>query len=365
MKMLKDWKLPPLAVFGFLLPNIIGFLVFVLFPVMLSFMMSFTNWTLKSAVKLEFVGLRNFTDLLGMQALGNGNSLLYAAYVGSVALLLAGMVLFLWSYLKDWKGIRFSGSLLAGIGIMTILTAFQQAASHGFIIVGILAVFFGLVTTFKEGNEWTFGKGIIPSILMLAGVLGLFLLNDAMWQTYEPRDARFWKFLYNTFYMMLGIPIAMAGSLALAILLNEKLPVNSRRSGFNAAAVCIICGLVCMWITWSIGFPNTGLLVGVLWLIAALGLAFNVVSFRTIYYLPTFTAGVAIMVLWKALYNPETGPINIGLAWMTGIPISELPKWLSSYVWAKPALIFMGTWIAIGGTNMLLYLEPVPFLRKA
>jgi multiple sugar transport system permease protein len=32
------------------------------------------------------------------------------------------------------------------------------------------------------------------------------------------------------------------------------------------------------------------------------------------------------------------------------------PQWLSDYVWAKPALILMGLWAAVGSNNMLLYL---------
>lgn len=32
------------------------------------------------------------------------------------------------------------------------------------------------------------------------------------------------------------------------------------------------------------------------------------------------------------------------------------PKWLSDYYWAKPSLMIMGFWAAIGSNNMLLYL---------
>ena len=36
--------------------------------------------------------------------------------------------------------------------------------------------------------------------------------------------------------------------------------------------------------------------------------------YRTLFYLPNFTAGVATFVLWKKLYNHDTGPINQALA---------------------------------------------------
>ncbi len=53
-----------LAASGFLLPNFIGFLIFMAFPVGLSFYMSFTNWSLKKSVPLEFTGFSNYVDLI-------------------------------------------------------------------------------------------------------------------------------------------------------------------------------------------------------------------------------------------------------------------------------------------------------------
>src|SRR5579883_2425387 len=53
----------------FLLPNILGFLAFTLFPVLFAFWMAFTNWTMKPAVGFRYVWLQNFSDLLGVRAL--------------------------------------------------------------------------------------------------------------------------------------------------------------------------------------------------------------------------------------------------------------------------------------------------------
>src|SRR5437764_11752782 len=39
----------------------------------------------------------------------------------------------------------------------------------------------------------------------------------------------------------------------------------------------------------------------------------GIVVYRTLFYLPSFTAGVALMILWKALYNPDFGPINAAI----------------------------------------------------
>jgi multiple sugar transport system permease protein len=48
--------------YTFLLPNIIGFLVFILIPVIASFFMSFTSWNGFGVV--EFIGLENYKQLL-------------------------------------------------------------------------------------------------------------------------------------------------------------------------------------------------------------------------------------------------------------------------------------------------------------
>ena len=79
-------------VVGFLLPNLLGFLLFTLFPVLFSFGMAFTNWTPKPAVKLSYLGLRNFTDLLGVRALDQPNPALASAYALFVIALVVGLI---------------------------------------------------------------------------------------------------------------------------------------------------------------------------------------------------------------------------------------------------------------------------------
>ena len=134
-------------------------------------------------------------------------------------------------------------------------------------------------------------------------------------------DKDFWLYFANTLYFLIGMPFAIAGSLALALLLSQK-----------------IKGLV---------------------------------VYRTLLYLPSFTSGVALMILWKALYNPDFGPINYAIEAL-GL---HAPQWLLSTqnivglgvervgfdakqlgLGARDAIIIMGVWTAIGGSNMLLYL---------
>lgn len=140
-------------------------------------------------------------------------------------------------------------------------------------------------------------------------------------------DKSFWLYFVNTLYMMLGMPFAIFGALWLAILLNRK-------------------------IRW-------------------LG------AYRTLLYLPSFASGVALMILWKSLFNPDFGPINEVMRHVfAALHIhADTPQWLQSThnlagldvekvgfsgkqfgIGARDALTLMGVWIAIGGNNMILYL---------
>jgi multiple sugar transport system permease protein len=115
---------------------------------------------------------------------------------------------------------------------------------------------------------------------------------------------------------------------------------------------------------------NDPLLVAALWntvvyaalsiplhIIVALGLAILLNQkvrampiFRTIFYLPSLTAGVATFLLWGNIFDPEAGLINRFLRHFTDNP----PGWLLDPAWSKVALVIMGTW-AVGST-MLIFL---------
>lgn len=71
--------------------------------------------------------------------------------------------------------------------------------------------------------------------------------------------------------------------------------------------------------------------------------------FRTLFYLPSITAGVATIMLWLVILQPN-GIMNQVLG-LVGIPG---PRWLTSTQWAMPSLIIMSFWTV--GTTMILYL---------
>jgi multiple sugar transport system permease protein len=73
--------------------------------------------------------------------------------------------------------------------------------------------------------------------------------------------------------------------------------------------------------------------------------------FRTVLYLPSLLAGVAVAVLWSMVLHPDLGILNQILR---AIGIANPPRWLSSPDWAIPAVVIMGLW-AVGG-GAIIYL---------
>ena len=176
----------------------------------------------------------------------------------------------------------------------------------------------------------------------------------------------FWTYFGNTVFLMIGIPLSVAGSLFLAVMLTQPLrspnPTQRRLLAAASVAVFAVPGLI----LWACGY---GAFAFVLCLVGGgiLALAFTTgsVIYRTLFYLPSFTSGVAIYLLWKQLYNPMRGPINLTiqpvldvLGGIFGTPL-QAPNWLNDVAWAKPALIIMGLWASIGSNNMLLYIAGI------
>ena len=178
----------------------------------------------------------------------------------------------------------------------TIAFAFLAPNFLGFLVFTSIPVVAAFVLSLFEWN--LFQPPRFVGLRNFVDLLGFFRDDGVLYAS----DPRFWKFLFNTLFLMLNIPIAMSLSLFLAVVLNQK--IRGR------------------------------------------------VLFRTVFYLPTICSGIGIMLLWMWIYNPEFGLANylLGLVGIRG------PLWLKSYHLAKPSLMLMGLWGAMGGTSMILYL---------
>lgn len=72
--------------------------------------------------------------------------------------------------------------------------------------------------------------------------------------------------------------------------------------------------------------------------------------FRTIYYMPSVLTGVAYVVMWMWVFNPQAGLMN-SLLRLVGI---QGPRWLLDPRWALSALVIMSLWSV--GRSMIIFL---------
>jgi len=80
--------------------------------------------------------------------------------------------------------------------------------------------------------------------------------------------------------------------------------------------------------------------------------------FRTIFFIPSLVSGVAIVLVWGWLFNPRYGAVN-GLLRSVGLPA---PGWLTDPRWAMPTVVLLGLW-GIGGT-VIIYLAGLQNVPK-
>lgn len=120
-----------------------------------------------------------------------------------------------------------------------------------------------------------------------------------------PSDTFFVAALKNTMIYVVGtVPLTMIASLALAIVLNQK--------------------------------------------IRARGL------FRTVAFFPYVASLVAITAVWSMIFHPSKGPINYLLLTVFGVPQENLPKWFSGSL-VLVTLILFSVWKYMG-YYMVIYL---------
>ena len=128
------------------------------------------------------------------------------------------------------------------------------------------------------------------------------------------REPDFPKFLGNTLFLMMNIPLSIAGSLGAALLL-----VKDTRGGNNRIWLIVLCtvfltaGVIMLLVSGAKSAAMTMVLAGIFSVFLIGGSLGGVSVYRTLFYIPNFTAGVAVYILWKKLYS-DTGPINNALS---------------------------------------------------
>ncbi|MCX7016256.1 MAG: sugar ABC transporter permease [Candidatus Sumerlaeota bacterium] len=362
---------------AFLAPNILGFLVFALIPLGFSLGMAFSNWDLRlqnmfKHEPLRFVGFDNFRRLLSnpyfWRFLGNT---LFAMM--EIPFSVAGSLLLALLLTRDLRGgnRRTFGLLVAGavlVGSCAMLAALGAGGSAMFILVTGLAC--GVLMGGVLGGS-SFYRTLFYLPHFCAGVATYIL----------------WKKLYSPF----AGPInqALAAPLGALSALIQAQPAPLVRSGlwalFAAMAALLLVGARRLKAMWSDGeLGGTAAILPAILLLLPAALALRWSPNRAAAWAAAAVA--AAILLWAAVstsggreWTCARGEgfgeaLMLSLALMVGQSVAlglgivayhlpamaanglEAPGWISAYDWAKPALMLMSMWGAIGSNNMLLYI---------
>ena len=183
----------------------------------------------------------------------------------------------------------------------------------------------------KGAVGWLFIAPAFVHLLAFAllPIVYAFVISLNKWQLYKPEqkfvglenysytfgEGPFWNAMWNSFrYAAVSVPLGMAVALLVAVLVNQKLR--------------------------------------------------GVTIFRTLYYIPAISSGVAISMLWIYVFLPEQGLINrimLDLFGASGFLKFLAPSpyqsidFLNRTEWAMWAIVFMSVWTGLG-PRMVLFL---------
>lgn len=173
------------------------------------------------------------------------------------------------------------GSVFLGLPLIWLLI---------WVVLPIFIVFYLSFTTYN--------------VLQPAEWIGTFNYEDLYY------DDLFWKAVGNTVYFTLwSVPIGIASSLLLAILINTQLP---------GAAI-----------------------------------------YRTIFYIPVVAPLIAAALVWILFYDASSGLLNYILGRLGIAPVD----WLNNAYTAMPAIIIMSVWKGLG-FNMVIFLAALQAIPR-
>ncbi|MBA4493320.1 carbohydrate ABC transporter permease [Paenactinomyces guangxiensis] len=176
-------------------------------------------------------------------------------------------------------GFLFVSPMLAGVSVLTLLPI--------------------LATMILSFSDWNF----------VAGLEGLKWIGLENFRNLIDDDA-FLKSLQNNVIFLLTVPIYMAISMFLAILIDKSVYFK--------------------------GF------------------------FKVAFFMPYISSVVAVAIVWMVLFHPSAGPVN---QFLMSLGIKEPPKWIADPEYALSSIMMIYVWISVG-FNMIVYIAGLQSIPK-
>jgi len=164
------------------------------------------------------------------------------------------------------------------------------------------------------------------SVLVLLPIFATFILSFADWKFVASIDQLKWvgfanfkellsddvfrKSLFNNGIFIFTVPICMAISLLLAVIIDKSVYMKS--------------------------------------------------FFKVAFFMPYISSVVAIAVVWQVLFHPSAGPINQTLM---SLGIDDPPKWIADPNFALLSVMLIQIWISVG-FNLIIYIAGLQSIPK-
>lgn len=156
------------------------------------------------------------------------------------------------------------------------------------------------------------------TVLTLIPIIATFMLSLADWNfiagfqqmkwvgldNFERlfKDAAFLKSLKNNAFFLLTVPVYLAVSMLLAVIIDKHVYMKG--------------------------------------------------YFKVAYFMPYISSVVAVAIVWQVLFHPSNGPVN---QLLMSMGIDNPPKWIADPKFALPSLMMISVWTSIG-FNMIVYI---------
>jgi len=299
--------------YTFLLPALVVLSIFTFWPIGFSLVLSFFKWDFRNMNNPYFYGLGNYKEILKFDYpvefpfyKGLFYSLLY--------IMIAVFILFSVSQIVSAIKRKRVGFIdVVPILVVVAYMVFRNYISFNLsVIVSIALVVFTFVMIKRnlldlkmvKEHGWTsffiwlfayiFIEFKLPALIngKSYGIIDYFL--DAS------EKNLFFKALTNTtYYVILTVPIGIALSLLIALLLNNEIKLKA--------------------------------------------------FFRTSFFVPFVTSSVAVGLIWKWIYNDDVGLLNYFLTTIGLQPV----RWLRDAKWTIPTVSIVSIWKSVGYNAMI------------
>ncbi len=278
----------------FLLPSMIVLGIFVFWPIGFSFVLSFFKWDFRNMRHPTFAGIANYLEIFDFTAKPK-YPFIPSLFASLLAIVAAIGVVYMFLVIGK-KRDMYIALFVSAVSVVSF-SVFSNSIVLGLINIVLWPFLIKVMVEYSAKALRRFWTVLFIGIALFI-VINQFVPHryDIIKWFFDAKEKNdFLKALYNTtYYVILSVPITIALSLVIALLLNSNIKFNA--------------------------------------------------IYRTSYFIPFVTSVVAISLVWQWIFNDDYGLLNYILSWF-GV---ERIAWLKDERWTIPTVAIVSIWKTVG-----------------